>query len=30
VTSGFYKFELQKVAGVWMISHLFGGFDSPF
>ena len=30
VTSGYYRFELQKVAGAWMISHLFGGFDSPF
>jgi hypothetical protein len=30
VTSGFYKFELQKVAGAWAISHIFGGFDGPF
>jgi SnoaL-like domain len=30
VTSGFYKFELEKLEGGWAISHIFAGFDSPF
>jgi hypothetical protein len=30
VTTGFYKFELEKLDGGWAISHIFAGFDSPF
>ena len=30
VTTGFYKFELAKRDGVWVISRVFGGFDRAF
>lgn len=30
VTTGFYRFELEKSATGWAISHVFAGFDSPF
>lgn len=30
VTTGFYKFEMEKHDGVWAIGHVFAGFDSTF
>jgi hypothetical protein len=30
VTTGFYKFELEKREGMWAIGHIFAGFDSAF
>jgi ketosteroid isomerase-like protein len=31
VTTGFYRVNLIKDAsGTWLISHMFGGFDTPF
>jgi hypothetical protein len=29
-TSGFYRLDLKKFEGVWVFSHVFAGFDSPF
>jgi len=29
-TTGIYRFDLRRDAGVWRITHLFAGFDSPF
>jgi hypothetical protein len=30
VTTGLYRFELEKRDGSWMVIHLFAGFDSAF
>lgn len=29
-TTGFYRYDVECVDGIWRIAHLFAGFDAPF